>query len=295
MKQFFLFLLFFIFISCDKNELEQENPQGVISNGTGKIIYADYPPLQNKPVNIHYFIPDGDMKNMPVVFVMPGTNRDADVYLNAWKGIAKTHNCMVFAFEFPELHYTDNEYITGNVMDNAGNFISREKWTFSLIEPVFDKIKNLTGNQSTHYYLFGHSSGSQFVHRYILFNPSSRVKKAIAANAGWYTLPLFDTAFPYGLKNAQTTTSDVINAFKVNLVVQLGTNDTNTNDSSLRKTPEANAQGEHRYARGLFFYHQSKQIADKNKYVFQWTLREVSGVGHDHVAMSKDAAKVFFD
>jgi predicted alpha/beta superfamily hydrolase len=156
-------------------------------------------------------------------------------------------------------------------------------------------IKSMTGNESASFYLFGHSAGAQFVHRYVLYNPSARFSKAISANAGWYTLPDFSVAFPYGLKNTQLKESDVVNACKKKLIVLLGTNDTDTNDSSLRKTPEANAQGSHRYARGLYFYNQSKQSAEKNGYEFQWILREAPGVGHDHVAMSKDAVKVFFE
>jgi pimeloyl-ACP methyl ester carboxylesterase len=201
---------------------------------------------------------------------------------------------MVFAFEFQEAYYSDEEYITGNVVDKSNRPVPKEQWSFAIVESVFDMIKGATGNQSTTYILFGHSAGAQFVHRYVLFNPASRFSTAIAANAGWYTMPDLEVAFPYGLKNTSLTKTDIMNASQRDLIVLLGTNDTNPNDAALRKTPEANLQGEHRYARGLYFYNQSKQSAEKQEYEYKWTLREVPGVGHDGVALSKAAANLLF-
>jgi pimeloyl-ACP methyl ester carboxylesterase len=288
----FLCLLY----ACDRQDAEPAAaPVDPLPAGTGKIVFTDYAPLAGKPVTLHYIIPEGDAEMMPIVFVMPGTNRDADVYLKSWESVAGAVPCMVFSFEFPETYYSDNEYITGNVIDSRGGFIPREQWTFALLDPVFDMIRTRTGNRNETYSLFGHSAGAQFVHRYMLFCPATRVDRAVAANAGWYTMPSFSVAFPYGLKNTQLSDADVIRAFRANLTVHLGTADTGTNDASLRKTPEANAQGAHRYARGLYFYGQSRKIAVDSGYDFQWTLREVAGTGHDQAAMSADAAKIFFN
>ncbi len=142
------FYLFFItictslfLISCSGDEDDslpsKENPVGVITTGTGKVTYTDYQPLQNKPVNLFYSIPEGDMSSMPIVLVLPGTNRDADNYIVPWIELSKTYHCMVFSIEFPEAYYTDDEYITGNVINKSGNFVPKEKWTFSIIEPIF--------------------------------------------------------------------------------------------------------------------------------------------------------------
>lgn len=293
----FLFTFHFLYISCstnDENDFTENNKDGIIATGKGKITYTGYEPLKNKPVTLYYSIPKGDMADMPVVFVLPGTNRDADNYIQPWIELSKTYNCMVFALEFPKKYYNENEYLTGNVITSSGSFVEKEKWSFSIIEPIFNFIKTQTGNKSTEYYLFGHSAGAQFVHRFVLFNPEAKIKKAISANAGWYTMPSFSTNFPYGLKNTQLTPSDVEAAFKKNLIIHLGQNDNNPNDPSLRKTPEANAQGLHRYDRGIYFYTTSKRTAQSENYIFNWTKRELPNVGHQQERMAKDAAKIMF-
>lgn len=283
-----------LLFSCSSDG-DDINPEGAITNGNGKFEYSLYAPLKDKPVNIYYSISEGDMSAMPILFVLPGTNRDADNYIRPWSSITKEHKCMVFAIEFPEEYYSDNEYITGNVIDRSGKFVDKDKWTFSIIEALFGYIKSETGNKSTLYNLFGHSAGSQFVHRYVLFNPNAKIDKAVTANAGWYTMPLFNVEFPYGLKNTQLSRTDVAAACKVNLTVHLGEADNDPNDSSLRKTPEAMVQGAHRYARGQYFYNNSMSMAETSDFQFNWTMRKVPNVGHDQVAMAKDAAKIFFE
>ena len=289
-----LFSLLLLF-SCGDDDDNNKNPEGVLTNGHGKFTYNSYSPLKDKPLSVYYSISEGDMSTMPIIFVFPGTNRDADNYIVPWIEISKRYPCMVFSIEFPEKYYTSDEYITGNVIDKSGRFVDKEKWSFSLIEPLFEYIKSQTKNKSTHYSLFGHSAGSQFVHRYILFNPDAKIEKAIAANAGWYTMPTLDVAFPYGLKNTQLSQSDIVKAFKVGLTVHLGEKDNDPNDSSLRKTPEAMAQGAHRYARGLYFYNNSKSIAESKEYHFNWSLKKVANVAHNQAAMAKNAANIFFE
>src|SRR3712207_6943257 len=68
----------------------------------------------------------------------------------------------------------------------------------TLFRSLFDFVREATGNPSEQYRIYGHSAGAQFVHRLALFVPEARFATAIAANAGWYTMPTFDgKKFPY--------------------------------------------------------------------------------------------------
>lgn len=279
---------------CSKGSDSEPLPAEVITAGEGKFTFSSYEPFKDRPLTVYYSVSKGDRTHMPILFVFPGTNRDADNYILPWVDVTASHACMVFSVEFPEKYYSDNEYITGNVMDDSGRLVDRAHWTFSMIDPLFEMIKAETGNTTTTYQIFGHSAGAQFAHRYALFCPEAPVERVISANAGWYTMPDLTVAFPYGLKNTQRTPADVEAAFRVRLTVQLGEKDTNPNDPSLRKTAEAMRQGAYRYARGEYFYNNSKIQSSAYRTDFAWSERIVPNVGHDQAAMAKDAAKIFF-
>ena len=76
----------------------------------------------------------------------------------------------------------------------------------------------------------------------------------MAANAGWYMMPDLAADFPYGLKGTPVSADDLRHALGLPLVVLLGTADTNARDKVLRHTPQADAQGLYRFARGQFFF-----------------------------------------
>jgi alpha-beta hydrolase superfamily lysophospholipase len=272
---------------------EEGSAPATIAPGRGTFVYTGHEPLREKPVTLHYFIPEGDAAAMSILFLFPGTERNAGDYLESWITAARANGCMVFSFEFPKTHYSSNEYITGNVMDDAGHLLPAAQRSFAIIEPAFDYIRQATGCRDTRYGMFGHSAGAQFVHRYVLFNPAARVDKAIAANAGWYTLPDLAVDFPHGLKGTGLTTDDVKQAFLVNLTVHLGTADTRQ-DASLNTSPGAMLQGPHRHARGVYFYTNSQSIATRAAAPFLWTRRDLPGVGHDQARMAADAATLLF-
>ena len=84
-------LLSFLLLSSCSNDDDDKNQEGVITSGTGKFTYGLYEPLKDKPVTVYYSIGEGDMSAMPVIFVLPGTNRDADNYIRSWTHISHEH------------------------------------------------------------------------------------------------------------------------------------------------------------------------------------------------------------
>ena len=198
-------------------------------------------------------------------------------------------------FEFTSYYFPNStSYQLGYIRDFNGNFTNEDIWTFSLIEPVFDMIKNNLDYSGNKYNMFGHSAGAQFVHRYIQFKPNSRINKAVSANAGWYTLPDTSISFPYGLKGSSINSNNLENSFLKNLEIHLGQNDNNPNDPFLNTTDGANLQGNDRLSRGKYFILNSDSIAQNMNFSSNWIKKEVPNVGHQQVNMAAFAAQELF-
>jgi hypothetical protein len=120
------------------------------------------------------------------------------------------------------------------------------------------------------------------------------VERIVAANAGWYVLPDFATAFPYGLKNTPVTESDLRHALSLPMTVLLGTADTDPVLHSLRHTPESDAQGPDRLARGKFFFARAEEAAGSLKTKLGWQLATAPDVDHSDQRMAPFAVKVLF-
>lgn len=261
--------------------------------GDGILTYTGYAPLVDRPIRIHFHIPvGGEMKNMPVLFVFPGLERNASDYLAAWRNEASKRNIMVFVFEFPAGSYSTEQYIEGG-MFHGNTMLDRSKWTFSVVEAVFDAIREDTGSSRKKYDLWGHSAGAQFVHRYVTFMPDARIDRAVSANAGWYTLPDVNIAYPYGLKNTGALSSSQLEAlFARQLVVHLGTADTDR--GGLNTSTGAEAQGANRYQRGTHFFAEAMRLSTKGGYSLNWNKYDVQGVAHEFTKMAVAGAKILY-
>lgn len=241
---------------------------------------------------VYYQLPDQVTPDTPVVFVMHGVKRDADRYRDEWADLARQHGFIVIVPEFGQTDFPGSRgYNTGYFTAEDGTPRPRAQWSFAAIEPLFDEVRQRFGTRAARYTIYGHSAGAQFVHRYVMFMPEARIDQAIAANAGWYTMPDPAMAFPYGLEATPVDTGALRAALGKPMMVMLGTADTDLNDPNLRKTPEANAQGLHRFARGQEFFAQGQSRAEALGAPFGWRLVTVPDVGHKNGEMAKVAAQ----
>jgi len=126
----------------------------------------------------------------------------------------------------------------------------------------------------------------------VLFKPDARIKRAVAANAGWYTLPQYDVHFPYGLRGSGFDQHGLARVFSKDLIVLLGTSDNDPYHRSLRRTSEAMAQGSHRFERGQTFFAEAERAAVRNGLRLSWRVEFVPGVGHSNRGMSPAAAEL---
>ncbi len=259
-----------------------------LSKGSGDFIFFT---SGNTPIKVWYHKPGGLNSDSSIVFVMHGLKRNGQTYRNSWIKHADRGKFILIVPEFSKEYYPKSRnYNLGNMITKHGHRQDKSEWTFTVIEQVFDEIKSKNLLTANNYYIYGHSAGAQFVHRYIMFMPQARVKMAIAANAGWYTFPRFDIKFPYGLNQSGLKKEKLLLAFSQQLTILLGTEDNDPHHKYLRRKPGAMAQGKHRLERGHTFFKAAIKEAETNKTWFNWKLEEVIGVGHSNKRMSYAAA-----
>lgn len=247
----------------------------------------------NPEVKVFYAAPPKISAKTKILLVMTGRQRNAEEYLESWIDWGKKNDYLVLAPFFDDknwvepLGYNFGNIASGKEADNTPN--PKSKWAFTLIEQMFDFAKKEFKLNVSKYDLFGHSAGGQFVHRFMLFYPENRVRTAIAANPGFYTLPDLNASFPYGLKNApvKITQDDLIKWTNRDLIIMRGTADVQRTES-LRQTPEADAQGKNRFERAAFMFNKIKTLNPQTK----WKMFEVPGVAHDQKGMALAAQKV---
>lgn len=284
----FLFLCAFYFLSMFFPAFS-----GEIEQGSGRFIYKDYNGSDVREIPVYYHCPETLSKFDPILFIMHGNSRRVLRFWRPWKSFADKYKVLILAPEFDKYDFPGSlSYHSGGMYDiSTGEEKPKNLWTFSLIEHIFDHTKTLTGSVQKKFFLYGHSAGAQFVHRYLTFSNSAKVARAVAANSGWYTLPSLDVEFPYGIGNSPANSDNLKTLFASHLTILLGDQDTRQT-RNLRQTPEAMDQGPHRLARGKNYFRFGKRQADRHNLAFNWDIRIVPAVGHSNKEIAGVAADI---
>jgi hypothetical protein len=274
--------------------------------GTGRLQINS---LRDKPLTVHVFRPSQfDSVTGRIWFVMHGTGRDAERYLKSAMPVAERHQVLVVVLEFSRNDYPNGDAYTlgvvtrGRVDDHAaeeGRWRNPLQTPYMEIERTFSAVKEALHSQQPGYFLFGHSAGAQFVHRLLSFVRCPRVLKAVAANAGWYTLPTIDKKwppFPYSLRGAAREFQDPRQVLAAPLTVLLGTRDTRgkEEDSNLRGTEGAMVQGANRLQRGMTYYEVGQHTAHSANLPLAWKVQLVPGAGHEAAEVMVPAGQLLF-
>ena len=241
----------------------------------------------NPDVRAFILVPENLNSATRIILVMSGVQRNADEYLNSWTIWASQNNYIAISPNFDEKNWDGSRgYNLGNVFtgdEGKGALNPRSKWSFTIVEGIYQQVRSEFNLSDDQFDIFGHSAGAQFVHRFMLFNPQAKVRTAIAANPGWYTLPDLNHNYSYGLKHPMLsfTKQDLIDWTNRRIIIMRGTADT-SREGALRKTPEADAQGQNRFERAAFMFAKIKALNLQTK----WQLIDVEGVNHNQQKMA---------
>ena len=306
-----LFILFSV-VEMSGQNLSFKNGSGSFQiNGTGM--------HKSDTITIFYHRPANFSSKSKILLVIPGAGRNGDDYRDSWIEASEKHSVLILSPSYPEKSFNYGDYHLGGVVKNLNlsKGISFKKgtnqviidenvvefkvnanqgdWIFNDFDRIFELVKAATSSRQKQYDLFGHSAGGQILHRFAVLHPKSKADRILASNAGTYTLPDFQTDFPFGMKNVGLDKKGLKKSFKKELVLFLGELD-NENETRGRmlRSETADRQGTNRLARGKHFYSTSEETAKNSGYKFNWKLEIVPDVGHDQKKMAESAAKYLY-
>lgn len=267
-----------------------------LAAGAGSFTMPEATGVNDAELKVFYYRPEGWNQDGPVFMVLHGANRNGNVYRDHMIKLAEQYHFLVVCPEFSAQKYPAALYNTCGVWDEKNKTLQpRDKWLFPVLGRVFAAAKERTGATREKFILFGHSAGAQFVHRYALLSDDTQAEQIISANAGWYTLPDEETAYPYGLKNLQVSKEDLARALARPVTILLGEKDIDPQHKLLRHTPQAEAQGAYRLERGKNFYAAAQAKAKELGVPFNWHLVTVPGVAHNGAGMEAAAVQLLFE
>lgn len=264
--------------------------------GPGSFAMLDPRPGPRREITVFTYRPASFQASSPVLLVMHGRNRNGADYRSWFAPDAERRGFLVAAPEFPEAHYAHPyEYNYCAMLHPDGTWRPREEWIGRAIDAVFDEVARRSGSTRGSYCLFGHSAGGQLVHRMLTFDWPDRCDRAVAANAGSYTMPVAGDAYPFGTSGTPLDDAGLRRLFSRDLVVLLGTDDDDPNHPQLPTEPEAMRQGAHRFARGMRYFEVARREAGRLGVPLAWRLATAPGVEHSAQHIAPFAARHLFD
>ena len=247
------------------------------------------------PLDVIVYIPTGAHKNTKILMVVPGASRDTQRFHASWLSFAKEDTFAVVTIGASKKYFPDEySYNAGNAITPGGKPVDSNLWLFSAIEKVFQSVKNRYGFEAKKFYLFGHSAGGGFVHRYMLFMQDAPVEKAVSANPAFVTLPDKSENYPFGLKNISINSAMMRRWLDSDLGIFLGANDLGPRTQPLSNSPKARKQGPNCLSRGKKLFREAKRDAKNRNVEFGWTLKIVPRVGHDNKLIAPHARDFLF-
>jgi len=266
-----------------------------LADGTGSFYYPAG--ANKKPLEVYTYQPAGTDASTPIIMVMSGADRNASTYRNDWIKVADQYHFRIVVPRFTDQDFPGvYGYNLGNIQDpKTHHRVPKSQWGFTLVNDIFNTLRQQGITTQSQYYLFGNSAGCQFVHRMLTLLPQPEVKAAICAAAGWWTLPDTDQRWPYGLRASpiKVSQSQLAEYFAKPVLIAVGANDDDPENRVLRHSKGAMAQGTNRLERAENFFTTSQQQAEQNYMPFNWHFVALPDVAHGGSNMSIYAAGQF--
>ena len=241
------------------------------------------------PLPYFVYLPRAAGRDAPLLVSVHGISRNAAEHAHGFVEMAERHGVVLAVPLFREPPFADYQRLgrrkKGARADRA-------------VERMVDEIGRHTGARSQAFFLFGHSGGAQFAHRFAMAHPE-RVTAIVASSAGWYTFPDPGLEYPDGLRESDLLPGvrfDPQAFLRVPVLVTVGEHDSLRDDSLRHNARLDQRQGRNRIERAANWSASMNQAALARQLEPPVTLVAVPGVGHDfgaHLERGELAARVF--
>lgn len=258
-------------------------------------IYEHMDKSKSYNMNIFTYVPEGNIDKMKVVFVMSGCYRDALNYLKLWIEAANKNKYIIIAPEFDKGHYSIADHEYGNLINIKYDYSSQDiytpymtydknikdesDWIYSNIDEIYLEFIKECNLENKGYIIFGHSSGSQFVHRFLMLGNSKYCNKYLCANAGLYTFYNESKDYPYGINNLKNFEERLKKSLSKEVYVLAGEQDVKTD--LLNSLPMDLEQGKTRYERATNYFNSAMNYAKKYNLETNWKFVSMPDVNHN--------------
>jgi poly(3-hydroxybutyrate) depolymerase len=249
------------------------------ASATRKLTFHEIPGPQ--PREFFLYRPLTERAGAPLVVSVHGIARNAAAHAYRLMEEAERYGVAVAAPLFSKERYGQYQQLLDSKLSARSDL--------ALLD-ILDAAERLTSADTSEILLFGYSGGAQFAHRFAMAHPK-RVTSAALAASGWYTFPIANAPFPYGLDTGGSELSfDPHAMLRVRYHVMVGDLDTER-DSSLRQSKRLDrAQGHTRVERARNWTIAMKGLANEVGMDASVSLLTLPSVGHSFVESVERAA-----
>jgi hypothetical protein len=243
--------------------------------GANDVLYEDVC-LPGRPLFLRSACPQNFSPSTPVLFVHHGDLRNGGEFRDFWRPLVDEAQLLVITPEFSSAVYPGTGwYNLGNRVDADGRVKPREEWTYGVPGRLFVALR---------------TQPSEIMRCTNCL--SDAVAAAATANAGTYTMPDLDVAFPYGLGGTELDDAALRALLAFRLTVFAGTADVDAASPHFPNDAAAMRQGPTRFTRAHAYIAAARDAAKRYGGPCAWTIIDVADVGHDGRHMSEAAAPV---
>jgi pimeloyl-ACP methyl ester carboxylesterase len=241
-----------------------------ITAAGSKILEREY----DDAPDCYLFVPQSRRLDSPLMVLVHGISRNAWKLISDFADTAERRGVVMLAPVFSDYRYGDYQRL-----GRRGRGARADSALQKLVGQASAELRLI----SSKFYLYGHSGGAQFAHRYAMAYPHDVASLGLSA-AGWYTLPDADQPYPYGIRPTSDSyglTLDPREFLRVPACVFVGEDDISRDGAFNRSDKLDSMQGRNRIERAAHWVESMNRAARALGYDTAYSLHVLPGADHD--------------